>query len=38
MPLHLDDEMVVEDPVQEGIRGAAVTPGAVVSVLVPAGA
>jgi diacylglycerol kinase family enzyme len=38
MPLHLDDEMVVEDTAQAGIRGVAVTPGAVVSVLVPAGA
>jgi hypothetical protein len=30
--------MVVEDTAQAGIRGVAVTPGAVVSVLVPAGA
>ncbi|MDX6533862.1 MAG: hypothetical protein QOF68_1606 [Gaiellales bacterium] len=36
VPLRLDDEMVVEDPVGEGIRGVAVTPGAVVPVLVPA--
>jgi len=35
-PLHLDDEMVIDDATEEGIRGVAVTAGSAVAALVPA--
>jgi diacylglycerol kinase (ATP) len=36
VPLHVDDEMVIEDAPGEGIRAVAVEPAGVVRVLVPA--